>query len=593
MKKINTLLILVPIFCTIFLISLFIYNINKGFNFSDEGFYLLSGAYPSDVKEQFTSFHDYLHLIMLISNNIIFLRCTTLILNVISVFLLSVLLLNLFDNESKNDKMVLIVLIFCSMLTVSALSFMFPQVPNYNTFTISGTLIIYSFIVLFLYTKNIKTSIFVQFLLGFFLAFVCLNKFSSGFILIILSILACITKYFCKRKLIFIAFIFLFLGLLSHMVLYFLVMQNPHLFWSSYKAGFFSMQILQSNHSLNLLRDYCQQILELLRFSYLRYHFVLGILIFLMVLNRMSIFSKLNGIKFIFNYVVVIIFFVLSYTVDESFGAARFLELCSFYFSAVFLIFLIWMIDFRLESIKKIDTHLTNKFLLLLLLFIIPIVVAFGTNNLIYMQILLSCFVWVPIFIFISYRIPSKNAKTFTFFGVAGICLLSLHYSAYSLKELPYGLYGNLADQVYLTNVNGTNLYLDSTSKMIIDETKVQLRKCGFQSNDYLVSLTDVPGLTYAVGGRSPSCPWYFGYYNGSDKFADFCLKLSPEVKSQFILLTHFVGQKNGFVESQLQNYFTDFPERYQKCGEIKQIPITGGVCCKAAIDNIKIYIAI
>ncbi|MCE3268410.1 MAG: hypothetical protein K0R49_662 [Burkholderiales bacterium] len=265
------------------------------------------------------------------------------------------------------------------------------------------------------------------------------------------------------------------------------------------------------------------------------------------------------------------------------------ITLSSFYFSGVVLMFMISLINIFSISWRTLKQNQVIISLVLLLL-CIPFITAIGTANTIYMQILLCIFVWMPVIILLSSVSSKSIMNTFSYFTITGFSLLSTYYAYTILKENPYGLYDSLPQQTHLTKINNSKLYVDSITNYIIENTQHELKKCGFKSNDFLVSLTDLPGLTYAVHARSPSCAWYFGIFKGSDKFTQFCLSLSKEIKSPYILLSSFHGQTPYFTESQLGAYFSNFLTNYQLCGEVKNIPIEGGACCKVSVNDIKIY---
>ena len=584
-KNINYSLIFITIACTILIIGYYVFNVNKGYNLLDEGFYLLSGAHPADTHQQLSSFSFYLHLLMLLSSNIIFLRLSTLILSIASICLLAFACTKIIS-----EKRIILLLMIVSMIAVSTISFMFPVEPNYNTLTILGSTIYLSLLILLLTANKTCYDNMILFLLGFSAVFVFFNKFSTGLILILLSVIAYSLNNIKIKHISLSGLFSLVAGLSCHFVIYFSLLQSWPLFLSSYKAGLLAMKILQSNHNiLNLLQLYCQQFQELLKFTYNRYQFIIYILVGVMLLRSIQLFSRLWFLRSIISYGMLVTFLVLSYRIDSSWESTRFIQLSSFYLFGLLLMSLIQLTYFDFRQLKKPNFKNTIHCFLLVSLFFTPFFIALGTNNPIYMQILLSCFLWMPLYIFLSLRNSEVIGKTFTYFGIAGISILSLHYSIYNLKEMPYGLYGNLSAQKYSTTVNNTKLYLDQNSKYIIDNTRNQLEKCGFKANDYLISLTDVPGLTYAVKARSPACPWYFGLYPGSKEFVKFCLGLS-ENHHVFVLLASYNGQVSDFSEKQLGEYFKDFSAKYIQCGEIKDILTQGGACCKVPINNIKIF---
>ncbi len=589
-RSINYSLIFITIACAILMLGYYIFNVNKGYNLLDEGFYLLSGANPADTHEQLSSFNSYLHVFMIFSKNIIFLRLSMLILNTASIFLLAFACTKIIPGKSVSEKRATLLLMVASMITISAIAFMFPAEPNYNTLTVLGSTIYSSLLILLFTADRTRHNNMQLFLLGFVAIFVFFNKFSTGLILIFLAFIAYSLNSIKIRHFSLRGLLSLIAGLSCHLFIYFSLLQSWPLFLSSYKAGLLSMKILQSNHNiLNLLQLYCQQFQDLLKFTYNRYQFIIYTFVIILLLRPISLFSRLWILRGIISYGMLITFLVLSYSIGNYWESEHSIRLSSFYLFGLLLMCLVWLTYFNFKQLKKPNFKNMIHCLLFIMLFLLPFIVALGTNNAIYTQILLSCFAWMPIYIFFSLLNSKVIGKTFTYFGVAGISILSLHYAIYSLKEMPYGLYGNLSAQKQLTTVNDTELYLDQTSKYIIDNTRNQLEKCGFKANDYLISLTDVPGLTYAVKARSPACPWYFGIYPGSKEFAKFCLSLS-ENHNAFVLLDSYNGQIPDFSENKLGEYFKDFSKKYIQCGEIKNISVKGGTCCKVPISNIKIF---
>ncbi|HLX55204.1 MAG TPA: hypothetical protein VKR58_14770 [Aquella sp.] len=585
-KIINYGLIIVSLLSTLFILGYFILNINRGFNFLDEGFYLLGAAHPEDVRAQFSSYNNYAHLIMKLNDNIVFLRLIMLLLNVFSIFLLSFSLSGLIG---KNDKRV-IFLLFMPMLCVSFAGLIFPNVPNYNNFTIFGSIIFTSALVILFTTKNKKIADICLFLFGFFAVFVFFNKFSSGLILLFIAFITYFIYVIKNKEHSFRSLFYLIAGILLHVAIFFLFIQNFNQFILSYKMGFKFLKISQTNHSLSVLLQYYQQTRTLTLFSFKHYGIGICAAVFIIILQQIHYFFRIKTVSLFASYVLLISFFLIGYVTYVNINYDKFIVLASFYFSGLVLMLLISLINLGPTDWNKLKHVSFIKLLLILLLFMLPFIIAVGTANVIYMQVLLSIFVWMPIIIILASHGQKSIMNTFTYAVITGYCLISMYYSYTNLKETPYGLYGTLSMQTSLTNINNSQLYVDSTTKKIIDLTRNKLENCGFKPNDFLVNLTDIPGLTYAVHGRSPSYPWYSGMFKSSDELTKFYLSLSPDIKSPYILVTSFNGQVSKLAGNQLDNYFKNFSTRYKICGEVKNIPTDGGACCKAPIDNIKIF---
>lgn len=568
--------------CAISIIIFYFFNINKGFNLLDEGFYLLGGANPLDSRQQFTASHYYLHLLMQISDNIIFLRAFSFTLNVITIITLAISFQQIIKMKNYFNELGVTTLMVCSMISVMSINLMAPSEPNYNNLTISGSIIFYSCLIQYVMNPSSRSNYIYLFIIGFTAVFVFFNKFTTGLFLLALAFISYSACSYKIRIFNYMSFLFLVSGAVLHFIIFFNFMQTPYDFFKFTRIGISLMEF--SGHSSHLLLDYCLQIWDFVCFSLKKYQLVIYVTIVLLTLSK---YTRLGKLKFIKRYIINISFiliFILSIKINNILT----IDITSFYFVNIVTLVLI--------SILHIDHSPSHRFkvspyeLLVLLLFFFPFLIAVGTNNPIYNQVALSFFLWMPVITILSISNAKIIGDGFKYLPLVGITLLSTYYSLYNFIYKPYGLYDVLEKQTYLTRVGNTNLYLDLTTKNIIENTRSQLNSCGFKPNNYLISLTDVPGLTYAVNARSPYCPWYLGIFVHDGEFIKKCLELTPKINSPYILLDSFTGQNKGFTEDQLDKYFKNFKTTYALCGEIKHIPTTGGDCCKVPISNIKIY---
>lgn len=574
---------IIAIAITLMLVLLYVCNVNRGYNLSDEGFYLLNGLYPADSKSVLTMFGYYLYFVMFISSSVVFLRLFTFIVGVIVIIGLCWSFCKFY---LRKPDIVELILLICASVCTFCVSWMFPTLPNYNSFTVMGATLFIA-LCLFIFYKD-ESSRYISFLLlGFIVVFVFLNKFPVGVILFILGLIVCAIRGYIQKQLIFIFSCYI-LGILIHLLSFFIFIQPLEIFIKQFQNGMVSMKIMDSGHDLSSISKYMNQVWELLFYSYKKYQ----IIIYSLCIFKLSTlwFKKIAKFQNFFLVGLLCVFFALSFHVSNDWSIERFKAITEFYVSLIIFLVMIFCFNLDKKLFVNFDFYKVIKLLLLLLLFCMPILTVIGTNNSITMQILLSIFLWIPIIFFISNELLLVTGIVFRYLLIIGLTITSASYAMFHLMEIPYGLYGTMFQQNNKININGSLLFVDDTTKYIVNTTKEQLNKCGFKASDYLVSLTDVPGLTYAVSARSPSCSWYFGMYSGVDKFTKFCLNLSPEVTSPFILLDSFVGQQNEFSESQMGNYFKNFKNRYELCGEVKNIPTDGGSCCKAPIGNIKIY---
>lgn len=582
-KKIEWFCIFVIVFYTIVLVSYYLLNIDRGFNLLDEGFYLLSGANPIDSRQQFTASHYYLHLLMMINNNIIFLRLFTFIIHFFAIALLISsfsYILEIDITARKRNKLVM----FFSTLSIFSLSWIYPTEPNYNNLTIFGALIFYSLLVYYVTNQTSKYRSAVVFTLGFIATFVFFNKFTTGLFLLFIALISSVLMSYRQRTFKWLDTFFLVLGVLLHGFIFFYFMQSTHDYFTLTKVGLELMRL--SGHSSHLLLQYSYQILYFIYYTLCKYQIIIYVSILICILDKYTSFRQFNLIR---SKKIIYINFVLYLLLSFKYRDVEIIDITSLLFTAIIGLLLTNLM--YNNSYKKFNIRITSKLLLILFLFCLPILIAVGSNNAIYNQVVLGLFLWMPIIVLLSLNTAKIINPVFRYLPILCIILLVGYYSLLNLRNKPYGLYGSLDKQTYPTEVNTSTLLLDKTTKYIIENTRMELLKCGFKTDDYLISLTDVPGLTYAVHARSPYCPWYLGLFGHDGEFVTKCLSLSPQIiGNAFVLLDQFKGQNAGFNESQLVYYFKDFNLKYKLCGEVKNIPTTGGSCCKAKIYNIKIY---
>ncbi|WP_404420839.1 hypothetical protein [Nibricoccus sp. IMCC34717] len=71
----------------------------------------------------------------------------------------------------------------------------------------------------------------------------------------------------------------------------------------------------------------------------------------------------------------------------------------------------------------------------------------------------------------------------------------------------------------------GSVLLVDETSAGYIEKTRSVLEQHGFKKGDDLFCFFNMPGLVFAVGGRSPVIPWYFGRIYVDDPVEEFYMR--------------------------------------------------------------------
>jgi hypothetical protein len=113
----------------------------------------------------------------------------------------------------------------------------------------------------------------------------------------------------------------------------------------------------------------------------------------------------------------------------------------------------------------------------------------------------------------------------------------------------------------------GTALLLDDENSRFLNETRQLLEAHAFQPGDDVFAFFNMPGLVYAVGGRSPVIPWYFGrIYVGNGVEASYMQAAGADRRQRAFLIT----QDDLF---RFRDHFhqggIDFPEGYELIGSL------------------------
>lgn len=115
--------------------------------------------------------------------------------------------------------------------------------------------------------------------------------------------------------------------------------------------------------------------------------------------------------------------------------------------------------------------------------------------------------------------------------------------------------------------VPGTKLKLDPPTSEFFRKIHKIANDYGFKPGDDLLAFCSMPGMVFALGGRSPSSPWYSNGYKNSKATNEMVLSFVPEerIKNAFILQN--TEGADGFPD--LAKFGINFPGDYILCGEM------------------------
>lgn len=498
-------------------IAIVIWASNRGFDMSDEGLYLC--AFSKNVN---ISLH-YFHLIHKNIFSFIPISIQNLRLERLFIMLFSALVFSIGAYRYLKYELYCIYVsfseIFIFVLCGSFLSYAFgPQTPSYNSYSTAILLLIIGvfFIALTTFYSEWK-KVLLYFIIGILMTLLFLAKFPNT----ILAFILISTFFYFHHKInkteslpkYFLLFEFIIIVSYSLSFLFF--------FKTPLKVIAFHQQVLNdsianSHYTADLLipfyfNSFVLQKDILFSFKYIVVFVSIASVIYALIKNNFKLF-------FVF---FVIHLFVLIYLKIYHGGEINKTHQTSYY---LILIILFTIISFK-KSLKGINNKKTILFVLFL--FITPYLGAFGTNNLLHIQIVFYMSFWFLLIYWQAKRVIQTNFFHLIFLLVF---FLSFSQSITAFVFHPYRLKTNLLGQNQEVMIfKNDQILIDKDQKKMILEIDSVLKKEGVDNKSFLFVSSEMLGLCYALNYSfaTVSTPWV----NNAD-YKENVLRLSAFVDS-------------------------------------------------------------
>ncbi len=151
---------------------------------------------------------------------------------------------------------------------------------------------------------------------------------------------------------------------------------------------------------------------------------------------------------------------------------------------------------------------------LVVTLFSIPFVCAIGSAVNWAMSLFSYLPAWIMLVIVLWHYIGQQTgmrvwAGIVQYSIIIGSFLIFLQVFFYP-NYLPHGMAASMFEQTEQA-VAYHSVKLDAPTAKFVSETEQLLSSNGFKQGNYLLALYDLPGLVYLLQGYSPQVPWYFG----------------------------------------------------------------------------------
>lgn len=217
-------------------------------------------------------------------------------------------------------------------------------------------------------------------------------------------------------------------------------------------------------------------------------------------------------------------------------------------------------------NISRVDVYEIVFFLLL------PFVYAFGTNNNYWILAQQAGLSWVLAGLLILKPLADRISFRRTVATFALAVQLVVVGVVQAAMERPYRQPESLRNQAYPTEIGAaqSRLYLSQEFALYLDQMSMLARAAGFATGMPLIDLTGKsPGVSYALGARSPGLAWIIGGYPGSNRLAAKAMQtVSCKDAADAWVLTEPSGSTSISV-GVLGEFGGDLEKDYAKVGEL------------------------
>lgn len=507
-----------------------------GLLFGDEGYFNLMAKYPQDVLIALTgNFYVLTHLLSVIVNgNLILFRNCTLVLNFLSISLLTYAVQCLIPSHKYSfSKKLQTVIIFSLLFVTSSFQFIHHITPDYNNISRYIVFIQVSLLLILFYKDvlSIRAKYLCLFFLGFATGVNLFAKFPE--FVCSLIVISAILKFYKVRF----SIIIFVIGVLIAFVVYFSCLQSLPDFIIVQKGAFAYSKTYGGHSPVRLLGNNFLDIgIELAELT-------LILIIYHFCKKRLSRNYSENSIVGFFIISISTICLIHCFTyLNELTGYFIFIS------KALLAIFAILVY----ENIVRKRFFIENG-MVCGAIFIFLYIASVGTDTEILYHIMFNISL-----LYIAILMQVRGSKSFFLFSTFLTVFAAMMVINGLIIESPD--YNNLFLEKTEYKFSGSTVYLNKDGAADLNKIRTALANCDFHEGDYISGFYAAAQLIHAVGGRSPVTPWYSYGTNQSNIFI--MQHISPEMQKTLFLIINKDMYKDGLGFNVIDDY--------QFCGEAK-----------------------
>lgn len=552
----------------VFLLSILWWGLQRGFDIMDEGFYLVLAQAPTQFPA-LSSFHHLLSVIPeMTSCRVIDFRIAQVISQLIASLVLSVAYMMWMQRLRIVDKK----LLFAAGILFSCIGnlLVFAKYPfslSYNSLT--GMFLFAATGLIFI--GALANDIFVQrlivFVAGFIAGWCLFVKFTSFglYVPCALILIPCI-----GYKNAFRAVIFFLLGAAFSLGCFVCAFGLRAVISTE---SIYAFDYLISNPTLHssLLQAYGKSFVDMV----LHCQLVIIVIVSLCALYAIFSATRLKALpsvtRQVFNSLAVVLVSVFLYWLTI-FGYLKH-DLYTahvFYFFQLGIVLLIVARSFQTSAHLMRQTKLTLFCLVNLTIIILPLICAFGTSNpLLYQGTIYLSATFLSVFGLSALLSKWTNNPLILPLSMTVTTAFAVFQFYDGFVRHPYALGDSLTHDttpVNLRNLRG--LKVSPAMSNFLTELDSKMRKNGYQAGDLILGFYNMPGLVYALDGRSQRLGW-FSSFAGYEKFnVHFLSQLELAPGQRVFLLTGWNLPKS-LIEG-LSRVGVHYPNDFEKVGQLK-----------------------
>lgn len=536
-----------------------LWTLNKGFDYTDEGMYLLVAQNPNDINVSDSMFFKITSLLYKASfHNIVIFRVFGLIILLASSFLLYIGIskyigsLYLKDHFWKDYDILLLT------INGTLLYYVLLPDPSYNLLNV---ILIYSGMGLSLiilaranpFQFGIQ-SILPPLFLGWVVTLDFFFKFPSSILLMTLIISIFIIK---KKNY---PLLFLLLGSILSILSYFFFIQDLSSWKKLFFDGILSTINLGREPILSTLVNNLTQILSSLKHStYFVLPLLIPIFVYLLVPQKWSsLYSKMMLLFVLTSFPIIIVHYKL-------YQGGWWPKVPSELILSFILVSSSLLISHRLKSKGLIEIDFP---IFLLFLICVPFVGAIGTSVPI-MGGVIECLATWPVVVYFLNQYLAYQFKTFSYNMLTVYLMIAITTQLITSKTLfPNRLNTSILEQTVPISIGKppTVIQVDSKMAKFLNSLQSTVNKNQEAKNEqFVLAFCDMPGFVFFLGKRSPGFPWYFGLVKNYNNFI--LERTDPSLIKQSIIITN--PEKNNCMPD-LQKFGIEFPGNYNHIGHLE-----------------------